>query len=250
MHNMTLFPMVSQPISLAALKNALSEERLQAYALQSDTDEFDAVARYIWNLALCASLQPALHALEITFRNHLYAHSDRVIRSRSRSQVSSLCWLDATPTMLEARELDSVRKAKEEINRTKRPVTPGRLISKLGFGFWISLCKRPYEQGRPSGPALWPAILDRSFLGLEKSNRNRAYIHRSLEPLRELRNRVSHHEPIWDHDLQIMHERVITVVAWMNAGVARVIRSESLLAAEVQRGCGAYRTVAQRIVQT
>ena len=35
-------------------------------------------------------------------------------------------------------------------------MTEGRLVSILGFGFWVSLCKRPSEQGRTGGPRLWP----------------------------------------------------------------------------------------------
>jgi hypothetical protein len=40
--------MSGQPLSIASLKVALSEERLAAYTLESDADELDGVARYLW----------------------------------------------------------------------------------------------------------------------------------------------------------------------------------------------------------
>ena len=35
-------------LSIGSLRNALSTERLRAYALPGDTDEVDSVARYLW----------------------------------------------------------------------------------------------------------------------------------------------------------------------------------------------------------
>ena len=51
-------------LSIGSLRNALSTDRLRAYAVPEDSDEVDSVARYLWNLALCSALQPALHTLE------------------------------------------------------------------------------------------------------------------------------------------------------------------------------------------
>ena len=66
-------------LSIGSLRNALSTERLSAYAVPEDTDEVDSVARYLWNLALCSALQPALHTLEVTVRNHLFTVSRRIV---------------------------------------------------------------------------------------------------------------------------------------------------------------------------
>ena len=235
---------------MPALRNALSEERLQAYDLPTDNDPLDGVARYLWNLSLTVRIQPALHALEITLRNHLFAHAARAIGSKFAKYQQIQCWLDADPTPLEGKEYESVRQAKDELARGNRPLTSGRLISKLGFGFWVSLCKRPYEQGRKTGPALWPAILSgTSFPGLPKANRNRALIFNTLDPIRALRNRVSHHEPIWDHDLKQKHTEILSALSWMNSGFASAVQAASPLEAEVDRGPAAYRPLAESLVR-
>ncbi|WP_420636674.1 hypothetical protein [Candidatus Palauibacter sp.] len=66
-------------LSIEGLRSALSAERLSAYARPEDTDEVDGVARYLWNLALCSALQPALHTLEVTVRNRLFRISGRIV---------------------------------------------------------------------------------------------------------------------------------------------------------------------------
>ena len=167
-------PLVNQPISLTSIKWALSEERLQAYATKGDSDSLDAVARYIWNLAPGAAMQPLLHVLEITFRNHIFDNSVKFIDESKLKFHHVDCWLDADPTLLEGNEVRSVDEAKETLLRRRKPLTPGRLIARLGFGFWTGLCNRPYEQGRSSGPALWPAMLNTGFPFLVRAKRTRA----------------------------------------------------------------------------
>jgi hypothetical protein len=69
-----------QPIlSIGALRKALSEERLSAYSTSSESDALDAAARYLWNGALAAAMVPALHALEVTLRNNLFAASLKIV---------------------------------------------------------------------------------------------------------------------------------------------------------------------------
>lgn len=221
--------MENQPISLASIKRAVSEERLQAYATKGDSDSLDAVARYIWNLALGAAMQPVLHVLEITFRNHIFDNSVKFIdESKLKFRVVD-CWLDADPTLLEGNEVRSVDGAKETLLRRRKPLTPGRLIARLGFGFWVGLCKRPYEQGRTSGPALWPAMLNTGFPFLPKAKRTRSQIYHRADRLRELRNRVSHHEPIWDRDMTAAHGEVLETIGWMNSGLASALEPLSPL---------------------
>ncbi len=239
----------NQQVSIRSLKSALSEERLHAYAIAGDADELDAVARYIWNLALCCAMQPALHVLEVTLRNHLFQASLKIVDESKLTFQNVNCWLDARPTLLEVAEAESVEDAKMLLGRAKKPLTPGRLISKLAFGFWVSLCKRPYEQGRGGGPALWPALAKTGFHFLAAKDRTRAHVFHRLEGIRDLRNRVSHHEPIWDRDLVKAHNEVLDALSWMNLGLATALRAASPLDEIVRQGASAFRPMAERLVK-
>lgn len=240
--------MSGQALSLKALQTAASAERLQAYATKEDSDELDAVSRYFWNVALATAIQPALHALEITVRNHLFSTSLKVVEHSKLKFITVPCWLDANPSLLEPSERKAVEDAKALLFG-KAPLTPGRLISKLGFGFWVSLCKRPYEQGRPSGPALWPAMAKQGFPFMKREDRSRAVIFHQLDSLRELRNRVSHHEPIWDRPLLKLHSEIIEALSWMNKGVAALISHVSELPLVYKAGSSAFRDQAAALVQ-
>lgn len=236
-------------VSVSSLRHALSVERLQAYVRKGDTGERDALCRYSWNLALCAAIHPALHFLEVTLRNHLFEHSRTIIDESSLDFVAVPCWLDAHPTLLGEQEAKKVLTAKMEIQKSKKKFTPGQLISTLGFGFWVSLCKRPYEQGRSSGPALWPAIARVAFPYLQKRLRTRQNIHDRLDEIRKLRNRVGHHEPIWESDLCKAEDRAIEALGWMNANLAKAVRAESTLTEVVANGHRKYQPIVERVVK-
>ena len=236
-------------LSIGSLRSALSAERLRAYALPEDTDEVDGVARYLWNLALCSALQPALHTLEITVRNRLFQVSRRIVDETRLSFDKVPCWLDARPTLLADRERQAVEKAKETIARRRSPMTEGRLVSVLGFGFWVSLCRTPYEQGRSDGPRLWPQLATRGFPHLPAAKRTRSQIFHALDPLRDLRNRVSHHEAVWDRKLNRSHREILGVLAWINRDLAATLKAHSPLPTVFDKGVAGFRAQAEAIVK-
>lgn len=59
-------------LSLAVIERALSQPRLDGFALPGDRDEVDRVARYLWNMALAATLQ------EIRELRNRVAHHDPI----------------------------------------------------------------------------------------------------------------------------------------------------------------------------
>ncbi len=236
-------------LPIEGLRSALSAERLSAYALPQDTDEVDCVARYLWNLALCSALHPALHTLEITVRNRLFDISRRIVDETRLSFDKVPCWLDARPSLLADPERDAVEKAKETIAKRGRPMTEGRLVSVLGFGFWVSLCKRSYEQGRAGGPRLWPELAKRGFPHPPNAKCTRSQIFHALDPLRDLRNRVSHHEAVWDRKLGRSHQNILDTIGWINRDLATTLQDHSPLPAVLERGVAGFRAQAEAIIR-
>ncbi len=236
-------------LSIGSLRNALSAERLGAYARPEDTDEVESVARYLWNLALCSALQPALHTLEVTVRNHLFKISRKIVDETTLSFDKVPCWLDARPSLLADRERQTVEQAKTTIGIRGSPMNEGRLVSVLGFGFWVSLCKRPYEQGRTAGPRLWPELATRGFPHLPKAKRTRSQIFHALDPLRDLRNRVSHHEAVWDRKLNRSHQEILETIAWINRDLAATLKAHSPLPTVFGKGVAGFRAQAEAIIK-
>lgn len=72
-------------IRLSELCAAMSHERLGAYSLDTDLDSTDALARYLWNGALCIAFHPSLHVLEVALRNNLFRASQRHVNTAGRT---------------------------------------------------------------------------------------------------------------------------------------------------------------------
>jgi hypothetical protein len=145
-------PPAAATVSYAALVRSLSRERFQAYSLETDYDSADAAARYLWNMALGAAITPVLHLVEVALRNALYEVGCETTSHRRLKTATIPCWLDAVPTLLEPREASDVATAVRRLGTNRRRYTPGHLVGQLGFGFWVALCDRPYEHGRPTVP--------------------------------------------------------------------------------------------------
>jgi len=50
------------------IERTISQPRFDSYKLQGG-DENDALSKYLWNVALCESLYPVLHLIEVSYRN-------------------------------------------------------------------------------------------------------------------------------------------------------------------------------------
>lgn len=241
---------VTQPITFAALKRALSEPRINGYRDPADADDLDAVARYLWNAALASALQTPLHLFEVTFRNAVFDASVQIVDPRGRTVREIPCWLDMDPTFLYANEEAAVRKAKDHLRSSPRSMTPGHLVAKLGFGFWVNLMNSAYEQGRKAGPRLWPAGILRVFPQAPKPFRTRADLRLRVNEVRGFRNRVAHHEPIWDRDLLPTYDRTVETLGWINPGMARAVQVLSTVHPIFHTGPAAYRSQAELLLGT
>jgi hypothetical protein len=93
--------------------------------------------------------------------------------------------------------------------------TPDRIVSELTFGFWVALLSSPYDARfwRPDRSR----ALKTSFPAIPKSLRQRQTIYKRYNELRSLRNRVFHHETIWnrvtlDNDL----DKLAEAISWIS----------------------------------
>lgn len=173
------------------LAHVLSADRLAPYR-PSGGDDLAMIATYFWNVALCQALYASLGAAEVAIRNGLH---DTLAQHFGQAD-----WYDR-PNLLLARELRDVASAKTNIVAAGKPVVPGRVVAALPFGFWTSLLDTAYGAS-PSGPQLWIAtngLLATAFPhATPYYSDHRRRVHVRVDSLRRLRNRVFHHEPVWN----------------------------------------------------
>lgn len=223
-------------ITRAALERALSKQRLGGYRHSVDTDELDCVARYLWNMALSSALNYSGHVFEVTLRNAIYDASLKIVDVSLLYLPDINCWLDAETQgakkpLLYAKERDAVRNAKTYLGQDLHQRTPGHLISKLGLGFWVQLTSSVYGTLRADGPKLWPPGLKLAFPSKypapsTPTQLDREKVFERLHEIRELRNKIAHHEPIWDRDLAEDYRMILDTLGWMNPGMVRAVVSQ------------------------
>lgn len=243
-------------LSLAAIEHALSRQRLDAYARPEDADEVDRVARYLWDMALAMSLQPMLHVFEVTLRNAVYQASVRLVDTSAVRLDDVPCWLDAGPPMLYEREAAEVQRAKASLRADPAGRTAGHLVARLPLGFWVHLMTRGYSELRADGPRLWPRGLSLVFpfrwppgsKKLSPSHADRQMVFDHLRQIRDLRNRVAHHDAIWNRDVVRIHGLMLEMLGWMSRRVAAAAYTCDRFRAVYIRGVRPHRLRAEKLM--
>lgn len=193
-----------QPTFVSQLIQTLSAERLNAYRgrLPQAAPDLQLFGRYAWNIALCESLYPSVQMLEVALRN--------TIHQAATQHFKRTDWFDTPGVLQQFHERDAVTKAKAALTLHNKPLDAHRIVAELTFGFWTSLLDRRYEQ------ILWPPLLKDAFPYMPRKHRTRANLSKRFHTMRQLRNRIFHHEPIahW-RDLARQHGEIVEAIAWI-----------------------------------
>lgn len=96
----------------------------------------------------------------------------------------------------------NVARARKHCGFDDGAVPRGKVIAELSFGFWSYLTDDLHEK------SLWVPVLRTAYApGLDRKK-----VHAALSALREFRNRVAHHESVFDRAPE-NHRRYIVFVA-------------------------------------
>jgi len=75
--------------------------------------------------------------------------------------------------------------------------------------------------------------------------RSREEIAKHFGALRDYRNLVAHHQPIWDRKPLEVHRRSVTMLGWMNTDAAQLVQACSRLEQVYNAGPESYRADAE-----
>jgi hypothetical protein len=177
------------------LRSAISEQRFATYLAAAHRNQAAALQLYTWNAAASAALYGPMQALEVTLRN---AVNDPLARAYGQR------WF-MDPTVVRRWELTRATEVGAALGR-RGAVTPGDVIAELGLGYWVGLFANAYDQ------TLWRTDLYRVF----SPRQHRRHVHDNLDHLRTLRNRIAHHEPIFQRRLVDDYERLHQLLVAMS----------------------------------
>ena len=201
-------PFVYDGATRTALRSALSEDRFATYLRLARGREVRALRLYARNAALASAMHGPLHMLEVTLRNAVHD---------SLSEIHGADWLEAVALTVGQRTM--IDNAARALRQQGKPVTASGLLAEMSFGFWVALFAKRFDH------QLWRAALHRAF----EPTPVRSELHRQLERLRTLRNRIAHHEPILKRDLDGDHQALLKVLAMLSPEMSHWVRHHSRL---------------------
>lgn len=186
-------------INLPNLEKALSTARLQRYLNIAGGDLEKALEIHNWNTALASSFHLPLQIFELLFRNSL---NDALTLKYTQT------WYDVRFADFDPTAQATIIAAKDYLTKQRRVITPSCVIAQLTFGFWAALLTKKYET------RFWIPAVKQAF-PYAPSPVMRKTTFDALDQIRNLRNRIAHHEPIYTHDLIGELSHVCLVASWI-----------------------------------
>lgn len=178
----------------------LAAERLDAYRRDAVPPAI-ALARYLWNMALCESLYPPLQMAEIALRNSIHHFLS--------ARLNTPAWYDSI-TGLPPWQHDQLADARQTLLTAGKSVAPGGMVAELHFGFWTGFFNKHHAR-----TGLGHALAAQVFPHAPRTERDLRKLDVRWKHIRDLRNRVFHHERIihWT-DLDAQHAALLQVIQW------------------------------------
>lgn len=208
---------------LIELQRWLSPARLAGYGAAASGAE-GALDLYVYNMRLAGAMLGPLSVLEVVVRNAMHEQLSRTYRRTDWWAAPRVSLVERQRTTLN----DAIRKASRSCARRQRTMTPDDVVAATDFGFWCGLVDKGVR-GQPLldyERTLWQPSLRHAF---PRNRRGREQLHRQLNGLRDLRNRISHHEPIHARNLARDLQEAILVISYVSPAVATWVEDRSLL---------------------
>lgn len=194
---------------LAAIEKAISAPRLNRYLSMAGGDLERAIKLHNWNTKLGSSLHLPLQLFELLFRNKL----DATLTAKYGSD-----WYNVKFNHFDPVSQNQIAAAEDQLVNQGRPLNPPCVIAQFSFGFWLNMLTKKNET------QFWVAALHSSFPNAPRPI-DRRYTHDNVDKIRVLRNRIAHHEPIYQRNVQQDLTHVVVVARWMCPATAGWIES-------------------------
>ena len=194
------------------IESILHTERMDAYRHDGAAHDL-TLARYMLNMALSESLYPTLQFAEIALRNAVH----RELTTRCGTDA----WYDSPMARLTPWQQDKVMEAKSALARNRKPPTPGRIIAELTFGFWTGFFNNAHAR-----TGIGSYLARYAFPNAPSPQQYQSKLDRRWLKIRDLRNRVFHHERIlhWT-DLDARHQEILEIISWISPELHDLVKS-------------------------
>lgn len=188
----------------------ITNDRINSYkSVFKPTTDIELVGVYLWNAHVCGAIYPVISAVEIALRNSIdqaltTSSLGRFWWKGSKLKYNSYISGGVPPFVVTALKDNFARATSSFLNdRRKRygvptnvPPTHAGVVAKTEFSTWEFILDHEFMGNNK----IWPSRLGKVFCGPWPSTNAStvlAYAKDLVLTIREFRNRVFHHEPVW-----------------------------------------------------
>lgn len=194
------------------LEQNCSVERLGRYLGKVANDELAAEFLYVANSKISESLYPLLSVLEVSLRNCVH---NKLSSKYGRGEWWASDELRGSHHFQAS--LDKIERARHKLYMrgaapSKAHVKVVQLVAEVSLGFWTDLFSEDLSA------LLWSDLLA-GFAHIPSDQRKRRKVAKPLLNIKNLRNRVMHHEPIlFDETVSpnVLHEQGCVLISWIS----------------------------------
>ncbi|QBY01894.1 hypothetical protein E2K80_15125 [Rhodophyticola sp. CCM32] len=196
------------PDEIHVLPDIFSAPRFATYLGEKNGHRVDALDLYKWNLDVSCAFFAPLQVCEVSIRN---AISEAIALTYGANWPYEQSFEIALPN---PRRSYSPR---ANLLQHRNQPTAGKIIAELKFVFWERMFTSRHDS------TMWNRHLRTVLPNMEAGQtvqelRSEAYT--TLRAIRDLRNRIAHHEPIFRRDIQVEYDRIRKAVGWRSTVAA------------------------------
>lgn len=207
-----------------SIKDSLSAPRIGTYesivggpASLARTEK--ALQLYMWNAQVSGAFLVPLHLCEVVMRNAVAEVIEDVYGPRWPWSVGFERSLPIPQHGYKPKD--------DLINARRHQDTAGKVIPELKFVFWQKMLTGRFDT------RLWNNHILRAFphaasQGIQPSQLRQNLYH-DLDTVRRLRNRIAHHEPIINRNLQDDFLTITRIIEYRNEDVAEWMKNNQIL---------------------
>ncbi len=217
-------------MTISSILNSISQQRFSTYqtaVFKGATDE-ECLGIYLWNKQLASAFLPALQILEVSLRNAIYQAKIEYEEEDIEKKFAAHAWAEKKAgidrswfitVMTRTNNSESYRQintARRKIIQEGKSHNPENYIAKLTLGFWVALVDKDFSTPNATYLTLWPHLRGKVFPNACDNKGKPLSINRigsDLRDINKIRNRLSHHEPLWRKNSTYNVEQAINKIA-------------------------------------
>lgn len=197
----------------------ISQRRFDEYLAAAHYDSEDARVLYEWNVSVSGAFFELICHVEVALRNAVDGILSQLEVASSARVEEARGWWFASATFLRESELVFSRTASRHLVDRTKPASRDRMLASMTFGIWDAMFGRSYEQ-------LFRKHLVHAF-PYRNAGFTRAIVKQNVLVLKNLRNRIAHHQPIFDRPLDEYFTQAMDLLRWISPDLADWVQAQS-----------------------